>query len=402
MTAGTSDPDVHIVASVIPSAATAPVLAEPQPTSPGSQFEVPWNGTVWASMPNFTWAACGLTDHTRSAVDVALGQWSYAATSQGIPIQFSELPCSSGSTQAQIRLFEASSSDLSLSGAADVDVFGLTLAFDANNQRCGIDVAPPCVAQSAKIYLFTDSWQQSGLTYGQAAKTVAHEFGHAIGLAHAHFCNFESIMAQDCEPLLQGLGVDDVQSIDSLVDYERGYFGQAPLNAQPTNAAQAGSSGPTATITYHAGYNLVAGPRGTRFTGASGPLYSRLSGDSGYRSIPASQGTYDGYGYWAYFPQDTAVQLSGTGGLFYSAVVDPHKWFLVGNDGAGGAMRVLGAEAVYAYDTPSAQYKMSTTIQPGQGAWVLPDKNGLIAVAATSLTRDQVRCYLNLGSPTTC
>jgi len=378
------------------------VTAAAQQDASGNQFEVPWNGTLWQTMPNFSWAACGVTDHTRTVVNVALGQWSYAASNQGIPIQFTELPCTSGTSLAQIRIFEASSTDLSLGGNPDVDVFGLTLALDANNQRCAIDVPPPCVAQSAKVYLFTDNWEQSGLTYAQAAKTVAHELGHAIGLGHAHFCNFESVMAQDCEPVLPGLGADDVQSIDALVDYVRTYFNEPPLNAQPVVATAPDPAPPATTVTYHAGYNLVSGPRGTLFKDASGPLYSMLSGDSAYRSIPATQAAYDGYGYWAYFTQDETVQLKGGGSPFYSAVVAPHKWFLLGSDVSSGPMRVLGADAVYEYDTPNAQYRTSTTLEPGQGAWVLPDKNGLIAVASTSLTRDQVRCYLNLGSPASC
>jgi len=388
--------------NLAPGRLLAPVVEAAQQNAPDSQYEVPWNGTLWQTMPNFTWAACGVTDHTRTVLNIAQGQWSYAASNQGVPIQFTELPCTGGASQAEIRIFEASSTDLSVGGTPDVDVFGLTLAFDANNQRCVIDVPPPCVAGSPKVYLFTDSWEQSGLTYAQAAKTVAHELGHVIGLGHAHFCNFESVMAQDCEPVLPGLGADDVQSIDALVDYVRAYFNESPLNAQPIVASPANPAPPATTVTYHAGYNLVGGPRGTVFGSASGPLYSMLPGDSAYRSIPVTQAAYDGYGYWAYFTRDATVQLTGSGSPFYSAVVAPHKWFLLGNDSSSGPMRVLGAEAVYEYDTPNAQYRMSTTLEPGQGAWVLPDKNGLIAVASTSLTRDQVRCYLNLGSPASC
>lgn len=379
------------------TAARSAIPPAPSRPGPDSTLEVPWNGTLWQSMPNFTWAACDVSAHTRQVIDRAFGEWAYAASNQDIPVQFSELPCSTGNSAAQIRLFEGSSTDLP--GIPDVDIFGLTLARDANGRICGVDVVSSCVAVSARIYLFTDTWQSDELSYGQAAKTVAHELGHAIGLAHDHFCNFDSIMAQSCEPIFDGLGVADAESIDALVDYVRAYFNLPALHAQraPDPPVSGG-----ATVTYHAGYNLVAGPRGTHFSGVVGPLYTLLSGDAGYRSIPSSQATYDGYGYWAYFPQDVTVQLNGGETPFFSAVATPGKWFLVGNASASAAMRIHGADTVYVYDPQATQYRPSTTIQPGQAAWVRPNRDGFVWVVSTDLSQDQVRCYLELGDPSTC
>jgi hypothetical protein len=367
---------------------------------PDSALQVPWNGTMWKTVPNLTWASCDVPASTRKVIDMAIGQWTYAASNQGIPVHLSEVPCSGTSTDAQIRIFDVSSSILSsLAGTPDVDVFGMTLARDAGNHVCGIEVTGPCIAQVARVYLFSDNWQADGLTMGQSAKTTAHEIGHAIGLGHAHFCNFDSIMAQNCEPILPGLGGDDVQSIDALTDYARSYFGQTPLNARPP-AASAGTGG--MTVTYKAGYNMVGGPRGTSFSAATGPLYTILSTDTTYRTLPSSQTAYDGYGYWAYFPQDTTVHLNGTGGTFYSALATPGQWFMVGNANGTSPMKVLGADSVFTYDPQSGKYQAATTLQPGQAAWVKPDKGGLIAVYATSLSRDQAKCYLDLGSPTSC
>jgi hypothetical protein len=390
---------VFAPAAASPSSAQTPASA----TIPGpdNTLEVPFNGTYWQTMPNFTWASCDVSKNTRRAIDLAVAQWTFASANQGIPIKFSELPCTNGNSKAQITIFEASATDLP--GAPDRDVFGLTEAMDARNKICGIDVPSPCIAVGASIFLFTDNWEVNALTYAQAAKTIAHEMGHAVGLGHAHFCNFDSIMAQSCEPLLTGLGQDDVQTIDTLVDVVRTYFNLPALHAQPLVQPPSQQSPSGASVTYRSGYNLVAGPRGTVFTGASSPLFTFLPGDADYRSMPASQPSFDSYGYWAYFTRDTTVQLNGSGAQFFSAIANPGQWFLVGDESGSAPMRVVvGAQTVYLYDAATGQYKTSDTIPVGQGAWVRAGRDGFIAVASTALSKDQVNCYLNLGSPTSC
>jgi hypothetical protein len=390
-----------LMLAVLSPAGISPLHAQTssaQPAvSPDSTLEVPFNGTYWQSMPNFTWASCDVSKNTRRAIDLAVAQWTYANANQGIPIKFTETPCTNGNTKAQISIFEASATDLP--GTPDRDVFGLTEAVDSKNKICGLDAPAPCIAVNANIYLFTDNWEINELTYAQAAKTIAHELGHAIGLGHAHFCNFDSIMAQSCEPLFSGLGQDDVQSIDSLVDVVRAYFNQSAIHAQATPPSGTRSTG----VTYHAGWNLVSAPRGTLFAGSTGPFFTYLPGDTDYRSMPSSQPTYDSYGYWAYFPQDATVQLSGDGAPFYSAIASPGQWFLIGNESGSSPMRIVaGASSVYLYDSVSGQYKSSDTIPVGQGAWVRVGRDGFVAVASTALTRTQVNCYLNLGSPGSC
>src|SRR5438105_11166056 len=79
---------VRGLASVLTSledgrAATSAV--PPSRPGPDSPLEVPWNGTLWQSMPSFTWAACDISAHTREVIDRAFGEWAYAASNQGIP-----------------------------------------------------------------------------------------------------------------------------------------------------------------------------------------------------------------------------------------------------------------------------------------------------------------------------
>lgn len=373
------------------SAQAAPAAVR---AAPDAGFNVPWEGVVWRSMPDVTWAACQVSSSTMQVISMAVGQWNYAAAHQGSPVHLQQVACN---PSAQILITEAPASSFS-GGAIDPSTLGATVVLDANGNVCDPTSGQICVAQQALTVLFTDNWQTQGLTDRQAAKTVAHEIGHGVGLGHAHYCNFNSLMAQNCEPLLPGLGADDIQSLDALVPFNRSYFGLSPVAIEPQTAATpAGTS-----VTYPAGWNLVAGPRATGFSGAANPIYTLLDGDPGYRVLPASTPAESGFGYWAYFRQATTVRLSGAGGPFYSAPAQPGDWFMIGNDNATTPMRVLNASQVLVYDPQSASYKASDILQPGQGAWVEAGTGGEVDVALTSLSNAQVNCYLSLGDPSTC
>lgn len=368
--------------------------AAPAGSFPDAAFNVPWEGVVWPTLPNFTWAACNVDGNSRQAIDIAIGQWSYAAANQGLPIQLTEVGCDSN---PQIAIVDSATGPVAAS-LSDHGALGATEVFDAQQQSCDVSSGNPCMADTALIALFPSNWVQFGLTYAQAAKTVAHEIGHAVGLGHAHFCNFETVMPQNCEPILRGLGPDDIQSLDALVDYDRAYFNQPAIGAVPQNPAPAGGM----QVTYHAGWNLVAGPRGTSFAAASGPLETLVAGDTGYRSVPAADPSVGGFGYWAYFPKDTTVQLTGAGEPFDTALAPPGQWFLIGNDSGRSPMQIYGAAAALAFDPQSGKYTEVGTLQPGQAAWVMADSNGEVGVGLASLTADQVNCYVNLGAPGSC
>lgn len=138
---------------------------------------------------------------------------------------------------------------------------------------------------------------------------------------------------------------------------------------------------PTAGVAlYHAGWNLVAGPAGTRFTGARGSLYTLQPGDSDYRTLNASGPIAAGAGYWAYFTADTTVTLGPDGPQSASVQVPPGQFAMIGNPSASRAVTVSGADVVYTFDPTQNSYVTTTTLQPGQGAWVLSANGGTVAL----------------------
>lgn len=136
------------------------------------------------------------------------------------------------------------------------------------------------------------------------------------------------------------------------------------------------------TVTYPAGWNLVAGPSGTDFSATSGSLYTLQPGDSGYESIDASEDLQDGYGYWAYFASGATVDLAESTTDSYEVEAPAGSWLMVGNPGATAA-RVAGADSVYLYD-PASGFALSSTLPPGRGALVYSAGGGVISVAPAS------------------
>ena len=121
-------------------------------------------------------------------------------------------------------------------------------------------------------------------------------------------------------------------------------------------------------VTYAAGWNLVAGPEGSRLSGASGSVFTLQPGDTDYEVFAADSPLHGGYGYWAFFPSGGSITLTGGSNTFSVASV-PGQFIMVGNPSQS-VVTISGADTAYTY-TPSAGYQAATTIPPGQGAWVM-------------------------------
>ena len=132
---------------------------------------------------------------------------------------------------------------------------------------------------------------------------------------------------------------------------------------------------------YPAGWNVVAGPAGTIFAQAAGPLYTRQAGDTGYQVLANTTPVVAGRGYWAYFSAPTVVSLGGAGTVVAAVAAPANQWVAVGNPSGTASVQVYGADLVVRYDPGAGRYVPAGRLQPGQGAWALSVQGGTITVA---------------------
>ena len=138
---------------------------------------------------------------------------------------------------------------------------------------------------------------------------------------------------------------------------------------------------PSGPIAYYGpGWNLVAGPSGTSFAQADGPLYTFQAGDRAYELVPDTYPVTGGRGYWAYFDAPTAVPLAGTVSPSAPLVAPAGQWVMVGNPSSAATVSVYGADLVLRYDPFSASYLLAASLAPGQGAWAISLTEGVLYV----------------------
>jgi hypothetical protein len=124
---------------------------------------------------------------------------------------------------------------------------------------------------------------------------------------------------------------------------------------------------PTSTeaydLTLAPGWNLVAGASGT----TSFP--NTLFGWNGASYVPTSAPSA-WQGYWCNVEEGQTIEIQTISGPYVITLVD--GWNLIGNSMNSAAALTFsagGPTSVFAYD-PSSGYVPTTTLLPGQGAWV--------------------------------
>jgi hypothetical protein len=107
------------------------------------------------------------------------------------------------------------------------------------------------------------------------------------------------------------------------------------------------------------------------------PYYTYQAGNTAYQTAQTLQ---PGIGYWANLPAASTSSLPVTGPVTVTKSLPAGQYIMIGNPGSSSAL-VTGADVVYTYSA-GAGYQATTTLQPGQGAWVLSSAGGTATVSS--------------------
>lgn len=129
------------------------------------------------------------------------------------------------------------------------------------------------------------------------------------------------------------------------------------------------------SVSYAAGWNIVAGPTGSTLTGNSGPLYSFRPGDTSYELAASGSPLTAGAGAWAYFSANTTTSIGISNQGSMSVQLPAGQFVMIGNSGDTTAT-VSGADTVLVYNPSSGSYNQTTQLAAGQGAWAISARGG--------------------------
>jgi hypothetical protein len=139
------------------------------------------------------------------------------------------------------------------------------------------------------------------------------------------------------------------------------------------------SSPPAVAIDYPPGWNIVAGPDGSRLRGAFGPIYTLRPGDTAYEVLANTTPLRGGWGYWAYFPDGGEIDLGI--GADTQVSLTTNQLTLVGNPYDDGDASINGVLLLYAY-APESGYAHVSSLPVGSGGWGIGRTSFSINLAA--------------------
>ena len=165
--------------------------------------------------------------------------------------------------------------------------------------------------------------------------------------------------------------------------------GPSTLSVIDAGAAPVSPTGPYAI--YTAGWNLIGGPAGTVETGALGALYNLPANNPSYPNYqtitPPTAPLSAAEGAWAYFPTQTTVALPTVAAQTVAVPLPAGHWVMVG-DPTGQTVTLSGADATWLYNAanPASPWTITTTLNPGQGAFMYSQNGGTLTITPASQT----------------
>jgi len=130
------------------------------------------------------------------------------------------------------------------------------------------------------------------------------------------------------------------------------------------------------TIQLPPGWNLIGGGIGTTISGTPGPLYTYQNGN--YQIVNVGTGLTPGLGYWAYLPTGGSITIPSVTLQPQSIPLPGGQWTMIGNP-TSSPVQVFGGDVVYTY-SPTSNYQITTTLQPGEGAWIYSFSGGTLTI----------------------
>jgi PKD domain len=135
--------------------------------------------------------------------------------------------------------------------------------------------------------------------------------------------------------------------------------------------------GSPVVVNLQTGWNLIAVPPGATLQPGPIPMpYTWHAGDTQYTGVQNNQ---SGVGYWQFLDHAAMLSIPSGSPATVTIQLPPGQWIMVGNPGSRTAT-VKGADVVYVYSQGSG-YQQTTTLQPGQGAWVFSNSGGPLTIS---------------------
>ena len=167
---------------------------------------VPWNGAYWGTVSEVPYGICGnLSDEVLGAVEGGFRQWQEATDGLGLIVRLVRDDAAVCPENARgIAVVEGR---IPVAGA-----LAAALTYDDGGTLCTEEA--PCYAHRSFIVVNTREFLRASAL--DQPNVIAHEAGHALGLAHSRRCTGGTIMWADtrCRYPLTHIGVDDIASLN--------------------------------------------------------------------------------------------------------------------------------------------------------------------------------------------